>query len=123
MDLADYTQRLMTEHYSLLAYLSPRFTGQTENIAVEALGYILSTSEAAREGLVSLLQSGGAEVEGLSRIRTEVTGDKGERPDLVGWDENGDERLLIEAKFWAGLTDNQPNGYLKRLRRAERSCS
>ena len=113
---ADYTHRLMTEHGSLLAYLSPRFTGQTENIAVVALGYILSTSEAAREGLVSLLQSGGAEVEGLSRIRTEVTGDKGERPDLVGWDENGNERLLVEAKFWAGLTKNQPNGYLKRLR-------
>ena len=24
---------------------------------------------------------------------------------------------MVEAKFWAGLTDNQPNSYLKRLRR------
>jgi hypothetical protein len=27
----------------------------------------------------------------------------------------GDERLFIENKFWAGLTENQPAGYLERL--------
>ena len=106
----------MTNDGSLLAYLSPRFTERTEDIAVEALGYILSTSEAARSELLGLLRSGGAKVDGLSRIATQVTGDQGERPDLVCRDDKGDERLLIEAKFWAGLTDNQPNGYLKRLR-------
>ena len=37
------------------------------------------------------------------------------RPDLVGFDHQGRERLLVEAKFWAGLTDNQPQGYLDRL--------
>ena len=107
----------MTEHDSLLAYLSPRFTGRTEDIAVEALGFILSTSKAAREALVDLLRSSGGKVDGLGRIATQDTGDQGERPDLVGCDATGDECLLIEAKFWAGLTDNQPNGYLNRLRR------
>ena len=105
----------MSNDGSLLAYLSSRFPGKTEDIAVEALGYILSTSEAARAGLLGLLRSSGANVEGISRVDTQVAGNEGERPDLVGWDENGDERLLIEAKFWAGLTDNQPNAYLKRL--------
>lgn len=105
----------MRNEDSLLAYLSPRFTERTEDIAVEALGYILSTSEAAKTGLLSILRSGGAGVEGLSRIATQVSGDEGERPDLVGWDEDGDERLLIEAKFWAGLTSNQPTVYLRRL--------
>ena len=56
-------------------------------------------------------------MEELSRIGTQVVGDGGERPDLVGWDQNGDERLLVEAKFGAGLTPNQPNEYLRRLRR------
>ena len=107
----------MTNDDSLLAHLSSRFRVGTEDLAVEALGHILSTSEAAREGLLGLLRSGGAKVEGLSRVRTQVVGDKRERPDLVGWDDDGDKRLLVEAKFWAGLTDNQPNGYLKRLRR------
>lgn len=106
----------MTSHGSLLAHLTYRFTERTEDIAVEALGYILSTSEAAREGLLGLLRSGGAKVAELGRIGTQVTGDEGERPDLVGWDHNGDESLLVEAKFWAGLTPKQPNAYLKRLR-------
>ncbi len=105
----------MTEHGSLLAHLSSRFTERTEDIAVEALGYILSTSDAAKTGLLSVLRSGGANVEELSRIDTQISGKEGERPDLVGRDENGVERLLIEAKFWAGMTDNQPNAYLKRL--------
>jgi hypothetical protein len=37
------------------------------------------------------------------------------RPDLVATDEMGGERLIIEAKFWANLTDNQPGAYLTRL--------
>ena len=110
-----YTPPRVTNDSSLLAHLSSRFTERTEDIAVEALGYILSTSEAARTGLLSILRSGGANVEELSRIDTQIGGKEGERPDLVGWDESGVERLLIEAKFWAGLTDNQPNAYLKRL--------
>ena len=105
----------MMKHGSLLAHLSPRFTQRTEDIAVEALGYILSTSEAAREGLVDLLRSSGGKVDGLGRIATQATGDAGERPDLVGCDDTGDESLLIEAKFRAGLTDNQPSAYLERL--------
>lgn len=105
----------MTNDSSLLAHLSSRFTERTEDIAVEALGYILSTSEAAKTGLLSILRSGGADVHQLSRIDTQVSGKEGERPDLVGRDESGVERLLIEAKFWAGLTDNQPNAYLERL--------
>ena len=105
----------MSNEGSLLAYLSSRFTGQTEDIAVEALGYILSTSEAARTGLLDLLQSRGAKREEFIRIATQVGGDHGERPDLVGWAGDGDERLLVEAKFWAGLTANQPNAYLERL--------
>ena len=84
-------------------------------MAVEALGYILSKSPSSRSTLNRVLQGG---VEGLSsieRVLTQVTGDTGARPDLVGFDKEGKERVLIEAKFWAGLTENQPNGYLERL--------
>ena len=73
----------MTAHrQTLLAKLAPKFGPQTENLAVDALGHILSESE---------------------------------RPDLAGFDRDGHERVLIEAKFWAGLTDNQPVAYLERL--------
>lgn len=37
------------------------------------------------------------------------------RPDMIGVNQNQEEVIIIESKFWAGLTDNQPITYLKRL--------
>ena len=91
------------------------FTGQTERAATEALRHILQQSEAARSALEQMLRTAGVEVGSLTRFQTEASGDEGERVDLVCCDEHGTELVLIEAKFWAGLTDNQPNTYLARL--------
>ena len=102
---------------SLLAHLAWKFTGQTETLATEALGYILSRSVAAREALRDTLRTGGADVAPLCGVATEVIGEQDERVDLVAVDEQGSERVLIEVKFWAGLTDNQPETYLDRLPR------
>ena len=98
---------------ALLAHLAPRLSERIEDIAVEALGYILS-SRAAMAALQGLLRETNVELPQLDSIRTQVTQD-GTRPDLVGFGQDGTERLLVEAKFWAGLTDNQPNAYLERL--------
>ena len=103
---------------TLLAQLAPLFGPQTENLAVEALGHILSGSEAARSALSELVQAGGAKVGQVAQVRTQDAGEDRARPDLVGSDQNGEDRVLIEAKFWAGLTANQPGGYLKRLESA-----
>lgn len=100
---------------SLLAKLAPMFSGQTENVAVEALGHILAGSQPARDALSDVLRSGGAEVGTIAEVRTQVIGEDGARPDLVAFDEDGSEHVLIEAKFWAGLTENQPVTYLQRL--------
>lgn len=102
---------------SLLAHVAWKFTGQTETLATEALGYILSRSVAAREALREMLRDGSADVGALTRVATEVIGEQDERLDLVASDAQGSERVLIEVKFWAGLTDNQPHTYLKRLPR------
>lgn len=99
---------------TLLAHLSPRFTERAEDIAVEALGYILSRSKSARDALEDVLRNGGAEVGPIGRVTTQVS-EEGTRPDIVCYDGSGAERVLVEAKFWAGLTDNQPVAYLKRL--------
>jgi hypothetical protein len=48
-------------------------------------------------------------------IRTQEHGDDGSIPDLVGVDSSGKELIILEAKFDAWLTDNQPVAYLKRL--------
>ncbi len=100
---------------SLLAHLAWKLTNQTETLATEALGYILSQSSAARQALQEAIRTGGVDVGPLAQANTEVIGKKNERIDLAALDEQGLERVLIEVKFWAGLTDNQPNTYLERL--------
>ncbi len=100
---------------SLLAYLAYKFGGQTETIATEALGYILSRSKAARNALRGTIRKGNVDMGPIARVATEVIGEKMERVDLSGYNDADEERVLIEAKFWAGLTDNQPGAYLERL--------
>ena len=109
----------MAADSTLLAYLVPRVTHSTENTAVEALGFILSRSAACRGALRDVLRSGGSEIGPIARVETQVSDEKGGRPDLAGFDEHGAERVLIEAKFWAGLQPGQPNGYLRRLIQAD----
>ena len=93
----------MAEIDTLLAHLSPSFTSQTENIAIEALGYVLNEYAGSREGLDDVVRSGGRNVKPVVKVRTQVTALDGTRPDLVGVDEDGAEPVLIEAKFWAEL--------------------
>ncbi len=100
---------------TLLARLAPRFSDQTENVAVEALGYVLSGSEPARRALTNVIRQSGASIGQIVAVRTQATGENLARPDLAGFDEHGTECVLIEAKFWAGLTENQPVAYLRRL--------
>lgn len=99
---------------TLLSHIVPMY-GKTEVMATEALRYILEQSQPARNALEQVLRTSGVRVRDLTQFRTEVPGDEGERVDLVCSDRNGTERVLIEAKFWAGLTDNQPNTYIERL--------
>ena len=105
----------MTTPTTLLAAVMPLFTDQIERAATEALRHILQQSEPARDALSSMLLAAGVATDPLTRFQTEVGGDDGERVDLVCSDDTGAERVLIEAKFWAALTDNQPNTYLARL--------
>lgn len=105
----------MTTQTTLLAAVMPLFTDQIERAATEALRHILQQSAPARDALSGMLLSAGVTTDPLTRFQTEVGGDDGERVDLVCADDTGEERVLIEAKFWAGLTDNQPNIYLARL--------
>ncbi len=102
-----------TEGDTLLAHLAGSLGRHPENIAVEALGYILK-SEPTLRVTEAVLKEGGADVGTIARVQTQVSGEGG-RPDLVALDAEDKECVLIEAKFWAGLTDNQPDAYLKQL--------
>ena len=106
---------MTTTNTSLFAQILPMFTDQTERAATEALRYILQQYQPARESLESLLVNAGVDVGSLTRFTTEETGDAGERVDLVCFDAKGAKRVFIEVKFWAKLTDHQPNSYLASL--------
>ncbi len=107
---------------TLLSRVVPKFTSRLEDVAVESLGHILTESEAAKGALRQMLAFGGVEVGPLGKVRTQASGERGERPDLSVEDAHGAERVLIEAKFWAELTHNQPVSYLDRLNGQEPSA-
>jgi len=100
----------------LLDYLASRFYLQPENIATEALGYILRTSKPAREALGAFIGQIGPALRAELRFETQARSEQEANiPDVVGRDLDGKEPLIIEGKFWAGLTENQPVAYLRRL--------
>lgn len=90
---------------------------ETENVATEALAFIVESSEAARNGLMSMLQ---AIEPALPDLRFSAQKSEGSaRPDMQGLDDNT-PRVFIENKFWAGLTENQPVEYLRLLAKCEK---
>ena len=105
---------------TMFAHIVTRLTNRTEDVAVDALGFILSRSDAARRALRDLLKLEGLDVGELTDAGTQVSDGTLARPDLAVYDRERKERVLMEAKFWAGLTENQPNAYLARLPLDER---
>jgi hypothetical protein len=100
---------------SLLSHLATKFAAHEENWATEALGYILRRSPVARDTVRDLVGKLGVALPASLVYANQVSGDDDARPDLVARDDQGTQRLLIEAKFWAGLTEHQPVTYLERL--------
>src|ERR1035441_9513543 len=89
-----------------------RYSHDYENIATDALAFILESSEPARSGLMKLLRGIVPDLPSL-RFRTQH-GEDNARPDMEGHADNM-RRAFIENKFWAGLTENQPVHYLELL--------
>ncbi len=101
---------------TLIGHLALKFHAHPENLATEGLGFLLKRSPEARKVLRDLLAGRGVSVpEGLLYDTQATDSEDGSRPDLVGCDNDGHARVVLEAKFWAGLTENQPVTYLRRL--------
>lgn len=89
-----------------------RFSQVNEDVATDALAFVLHSSESARNGMMKLLRGIAPNMPSL-RFRTQQT-EGSIRPDMWGYDD-GEPRVFVENKFWAGLTDNQPVSYLRQL--------
>lgn len=99
---------------TLLAYLIPRVVAQREPAATQALAYILNAAPEIAKAFLSVVHQTGFAPFELGRIAAEEQHGDG-IPDLTIRDTAGAVRVLVENKFWAGLTDAQPVGYLDQL--------
>ena len=101
---------------SLLAHLHTRIKGSPEDVATLSLCYILENSKSARKAFSEYI----SQIIGIGNLpelnfRTQIIGDNVKGLIYQAMILNN-ELVLCESKFWAGLTDNQPLGYIKRLR-------
>jgi hypothetical protein len=90
-----------------------RLSQESENVATEALTFILQSSKAAQAGMMKLLRGIVPELPSLWFRAQQMEGNT--RPDMWGLDETAAAHVFVENKFWAGLTDNQPVSYLRKL--------
>ena len=105
----------MTDKSTLVSYLVPRLSKQLENAATDALGYILNKSPRSMEALNDLLGKGEFDIEPITRVGAQVTYEDGSRPDMTGYGRGNVKRLLVEAKFWAALLEDQASGYARQF--------
>ena len=100
---------------TLLAHVVAQFASRRwEDVATEALHYLLKRPGTDR--VVSALMEP-AQVTlpaGLAWRTQALDADDPSRPDLVGNDRAQRHVVIVEAKFWAALTANQPRTYLER---------
>ena len=83
-----------------------------EPAATQALAYILRSSPELAASLTDLLWPDVGFK--LGHVESEQSFDD-VRPDLTIYDSDGQHRIFVENKFWAGLTDAQPVQYLSAL--------
>lgn len=98
----------------MFGYLVTRLAAHPENVATDALHYVLSTSPTVARALEDHLRRV-AELPAGLHFDVRANGEDGSIPDLAGIADDGSTPLLVEAKFYAGLTANQPVAYLERL--------
>ena len=98
---------------SVLAHVVLNGSLRGEPAATLALAHVLNGSQDMARAFVGLLRQAGVEFE-PGQVQTEV-GDGDSRPDMTVRDDQGQPRVLVENKFWAGLTEAQPVSYLREL--------
>ena len=92
--------------------IQKRYSQSSEDVATDALAYILNTHEPARQGMLKILR---AVLPDLPELRFKTQLAEGRiRPDMWGY-AGSDTYIYVENKFWAGLTDHQPLSYLNEL--------
>jgi len=96
---------------SLLTHIASNFISEYENVANSSVAYLLNEYSSARKALKNILEFS----EVPQYYQTELATKNNGRPDITGLNINGEKDIIIEGKFWANLTENQPTNYLKEI--------
>jgi len=100
---------------TLFSELAVKFTPFPENMATEALLYLLKSHQTSWPILRSFCEQTGVSLPNDLLFESQVWSKDNSQPDIVGKDVNGNRVLVIESKFWADLTKNQPMSYIRSL--------
>ena len=95
---------------TLFGHLALRFSSHPENLATEALLYLLNNSRDANGLFPGYLSGFGQDFLPVTRFSSQVSSDDNTIPDLVATDVAGNKIFIVENKFWAELTPNQSVG-------------
>jgi hypothetical protein len=107
--------RKMASQRLLSHLLSSRLSREHENIVSESLAFILNSSATAKDAFLRYINHRIARsLDATVFINQEHNPDL-TVPDISGYDSDNIREIIIEAKFWATLTDNQSTEYLKLL--------
>ena len=104
----------MTDNHTLLSFIAQRHSIGLEDVATDALFFILSHSAPARQALSDLLGYEGDPLP-IAKAQPWAADAHGAVPDLACLDDDDNLVALIESKFWAPLTRNQPVTYWEGL--------
>lgn len=100
---------------TVFGHLVHQFAIHPENLATEALCFILRTSPAASVAFANFVKQILPDCPENMRFETQQVGVENSIPDMKCFDDEGRIRVIVENKFWAGLTDNQPVTYVREL--------
>ena len=103
----------MAEAKSLLSLIARGYAAGREDAATEALCFILSRSDSARDALAEFLGDNGDSLPIASFSTQRLV--HGAFPDMACFDDDDNHVAFVESKFWASLTSNQPITYWQAL--------
>ena len=106
---------------SLLSFIALRHTQGLEDVATDALSFILTRSESARGALSEFLGDDGGPLP-IAKAKTQAFLEESYAyPDIALEDSDGNLSAYVESKFWAQLTHNQPVTYWEALPKDKRT--
>lgn len=103
----------MAKAQSLLSLIARGYAAGREDAATEALCFILSRSDSAKDEFAKFVGGNGQPLP-IARFRTQELVN-GAYPDMACFDDDGSHVAFVESKFWASLTRRQPADYWEAL--------